>query len=110
MTANNPCSICGAPGIPGLTRGQGKCQHHWTAGVWGKVWAEKVTTDSALVSSLSEVRRELATLSPAVRALIGLALERGAPECDESAAAMRLQNRGIARMRLRAALDQGAGS
>jgi len=42
MARKNPCTICGKPGIPGLLRGQGKCQEHWTAGVWGQAWADKV--------------------------------------------------------------------
>lgn len=32
---NNPCTICGKPGIPGLIRGSGKCQAHWNAGAFG---------------------------------------------------------------------------
>lgn len=37
--ANNPCTECGKPGIPGLTQGAGKCQYHWNKGVWGEAWA-----------------------------------------------------------------------
>lgn len=41
MNANNPCTKCGKPGIPGLIQGNGKCQYHWTEGVWGKAWADE---------------------------------------------------------------------
>jgi hypothetical protein len=37
---NNPCTICRAPGIPGLFRGAGKCAWHWVVGVWGEAWAK----------------------------------------------------------------------
>jgi hypothetical protein len=36
------CTICGAPSLPSLIKGQGKCQRHWTEGAWGKAWADKV--------------------------------------------------------------------
>ena len=42
LAKNNPCTICGKPGIPGLIRGAGKCQYHWAAGVWGKAYADSV--------------------------------------------------------------------
>lgn len=32
---NNPCTLCGAVGIPGLIRGAGKCQAHWNNGAYG---------------------------------------------------------------------------
>jgi hypothetical protein len=32
---NNPCTLCGAVGIPGLIRGAGKCQAHWNNGAHG---------------------------------------------------------------------------
>jgi hypothetical protein len=37
------CSIagCGAPSLPGLTTGAGKCNFHWAEGVWGRTWALK---------------------------------------------------------------------
>lgn len=38
---NNPCTICGKPGIPGLFKGNGKCEYHWAAGVWGVAWADE---------------------------------------------------------------------
>lgn len=34
-TTKNPCTKCGAPGLPGLIPGAGKCQRHWNLGVWG---------------------------------------------------------------------------
>lgn len=40
MTTNNPCTICGQPGVPGLIAGQGKCQYHWNVGAFGKLWAD----------------------------------------------------------------------
>ena len=35
IVENNPCSICGARGIPGLIIGAGKCQAHWNLGAFG---------------------------------------------------------------------------
>jgi hypothetical protein len=35
MRLNNACTLCGRPGIPGLIRGAGKCQHHWNLGAYG---------------------------------------------------------------------------
>lgn len=32
---NNPCTLCGFPGIPGMTRGAGKCQYHYNLGQFG---------------------------------------------------------------------------
>ncbi len=46
LTTKNPCTICGKPGLTGLKRGQGKCQYHWNAGVWGKDWADKVAQNA----------------------------------------------------------------
>lgn len=34
VARNNPCTLCGKPGIPGLFSGGGKCQYHWNIGVW----------------------------------------------------------------------------
>ena len=42
LAKNNPCTICGKPGIPGIIRGAGKCQYHWAAGVWGKAYADSL--------------------------------------------------------------------
>ncbi len=38
----NPCTICGAPGIPGLYKGSGKCQYHWNVGAFGKARADEI--------------------------------------------------------------------
>ena len=43
--AKQTCTICGKPSIPGLKSGNGKCQYHWDAGVWGKAWADKVHSE-----------------------------------------------------------------
>lgn len=42
----NPCTKCGKPGIPGLVKGQGKCQYHWNVGAYGQAWANKVRAES----------------------------------------------------------------
>jgi len=47
MRTKNFCTVCGAPGIPGLKKGNGKCQFHWNAGNWGADWAEKIKQESA---------------------------------------------------------------
>ena len=43
--ADNPCTICGKSGIPGLIKGCGKCQYHWNVGVYGQEWADKIEAD-----------------------------------------------------------------
>lgn len=70
---------------------------------------EAMRTHRALIYSLNEARGELGKLSPMVRELITLALEKGVPDGEMDAKAMRLQNRGLARLRLRAAMDGGRG-
>jgi hypothetical protein len=35
------CTECNKDSIPGLIKGKGKCEYHWTLGVWGKEWANK---------------------------------------------------------------------
>jgi hypothetical protein len=54
MAANNPCTICGKPGIPGLYRDNGKCQYHWKVGVWGKTWADKVNPMNSSYIEIAE--------------------------------------------------------
>jgi len=54
---NNPCTICGAPGIPGLLRGSGKCQYHYNIGQFGKEWADKVR-DEELAKALANAKTE----------------------------------------------------
>jgi len=39
---DNLCTICGAPGIPGLVQGAGKCQYHWNVGQYGEAWANRI--------------------------------------------------------------------
>ena len=36
------CTLCRKPSLPGLVRGAGKCLYHWSAGVWGKAWADEL--------------------------------------------------------------------
>jgi hypothetical protein len=38
---HNPCTECKEPGIPGLFKGQGKCQYHWNVSAYGREWADK---------------------------------------------------------------------
>jgi hypothetical protein len=39
--ANERCTKCENPSIPGLLRGAGKCQNHYNEGQFGKKWADK---------------------------------------------------------------------
>lgn len=52
------CTICGKRSIPGLIRGQGKCQYHWDAGAFGKKWADKVHKESGMAANMN-LRTEL---------------------------------------------------
>lgn len=45
------CTECNEPSLPGLVQGQGKCQYHWNAGVWGKKWADEVKAREATEQS-----------------------------------------------------------
>lgn len=38
---NNPCTICGKPGIAGMKRGAGKCLYHWNLATYGIQAAER---------------------------------------------------------------------
>ena len=43
-----PGHVCGKPSIPGLIHGAGKCQFHWSEGVWGTAWAKEVEARAAI--------------------------------------------------------------
>jgi len=36
------CTLCEKKSIPGLLKGNGKCQYHWNVGAFGKEWADKI--------------------------------------------------------------------
>ena len=48
MKLDNPCTLCGEPGIPGLIHGAGKCQYHWNVGQFGVEWANEVKRRDAM--------------------------------------------------------------
>lgn len=48
------CTIpgCGKESIPGLLRGNGKCQYHYNVGQFGRAWADKVEADRKTVDQI----------------------------------------------------------
>ena len=56
---NNPCTICGAPGIPGLVQGAGKCRYHWNVEQYGEAWANHVRNQKPIPAHLRDRIRAL---------------------------------------------------
>ena len=56
-TKKNPCTLCGAPGLPGLIAGAGKCQYHWNVGVYGQAWADQCARSSQSAEDVSAFLR-----------------------------------------------------
>jgi hypothetical protein len=55
------CTVCGKPSLPGLTAGNGKCQFHWDAGVWGEAWAERAEAERAQASRPKAIKPQSLT-------------------------------------------------
>lgn len=72
MSTRNPCTICGAPGIPGLLQGAGKCQYHYDVGQFGKEWADKCRVEEKkMITTQAELRAEFWAQHPRYKRVPG---------------------------------------